>query len=199
MKDHWWWRPGWDVGRRFYTWHLTFDGQTDVHRAAAAYREGLAELPDLTLIPNRWLHLTMQGIGFVNEVDENTIQDIASAAATRLAQVPPAEVELGPAVIHPEAILLPARPEKPIHAVRNAIRAAIGDVLDDVPERAEGFTPHVSVAYNAADRQTEPVAQALAQLDIPPAKAHITSAELIMLHRDNRMYEWTPHTQVPLG
>ncbi|MGW1285682.1 hypothetical protein ACWD4N_18680 [Streptomyces sp. NPDC002586] len=28
-----------------------------------------------------------------------------------------------------------------LHAVRNAIRSAIGDILDEVPENADGFTP----------------------------------------------------------
>ncbi|MDT5026262.1 MAG: hypothetical protein QOE61_2688, partial [Micromonosporaceae bacterium] len=30
LRDHWYWRPGWSVGRRFYTWHLTFADQPDV-------------------------------------------------------------------------------------------------------------------------------------------------------------------------
>ncbi|MFD5815622.1 hypothetical protein [Streptomyces sp. NPDC127038] len=48
------------MGRRFYTWHLTFEGQDDVHRLAAEYRAALAPLGDsVTLIPDRWLHLTM--------------------------------------------------------------------------------------------------------------------------------------------
>jgi hypothetical protein len=42
MRNHWWWRPGWDVGRRYYTWHLTFGGQHDVHRLAAEYRAAIA-------------------------------------------------------------------------------------------------------------------------------------------------------------
>jgi hypothetical protein len=34
--DHWWWRPGWKHGRRFHTWHLTFDDAADVRRLARA-------------------------------------------------------------------------------------------------------------------------------------------------------------------
>jgi hypothetical protein len=37
MRDHWWWRPGWGVGRSFYTWHITFDDQPAVDRLAAEY------------------------------------------------------------------------------------------------------------------------------------------------------------------
>ncbi|MGW1463826.1 2'-5' RNA ligase family protein [Streptomyces sp. NPDC002308] len=201
MRDHWWWRPGWETGRRFYTWHLTFDGQEDVHRAAAAYRDGLAHLDGLTLIPDPWLHLTMQGIGFVDEVDAATVDQVVAAAGARLAAVPAFEIQLGagPVVLDPEAILLPALPSEPVHAVRDAVRAAIGDVLPEVPEQASGFRPHVSVAYSAGTGPVAPIAEALDALDVPAATARITFAELIVLGRDRQMYEWETYARVPLG
>lgn len=199
MRDHWWWRPGWDVGRRFYTWHLTFEGQEDVHRLAGEYRDRLVGVPRLTLIPNQWLHLTMQGIGFVGEVDQQTVRDIVAAATTRLAKIRAFDIELGQTVIDPEAVLLPASPAEPVRAVRNAIRAAIHDVVQPVPEQAEGFRPHVSVAYSAGAGPSEPIRQSLRTLAVRSATARITSAELIVLHRDNLMYEWVPYARVELG
>lgn len=83
--------------------------------------------------------------------------------------------------------------------VRDAIRAAIGDVLPEVPERAEGFRPHLSVAYSSSDGPAAPIHEALAAVTAPPAAARIRSAELIVLHRDNQMYEWAPFARVPLG
>jgi len=199
MRNHWWWRPGWSVGRRFYTWHLTFEGQDDVHRLAAEYRSALAPLGDaLTLIPDRWLHLTMQGIGFVGETKEQDVRAIVDAAQTRLASIPAFDAQIGPAVLDPEAVLLHVHPDGPVRAVRNAIRDAIGDVLGETPEKAEGFTPHVSVAYIAGDGPAEPIAQILNSLDVTPARARISSAELIVIHRDNQMYEWETFANVPL-
>jgi 2'-5' RNA ligase superfamily len=55
MRDHWWWRPGWRVGRSFSTWHVTFDDQPAVHRLAADYAPILNDLPTLDPIPVRWL------------------------------------------------------------------------------------------------------------------------------------------------
>ncbi|MFJ7147298.1 2'-5' RNA ligase family protein [Streptomyces sp. NPDC100445] len=200
MRNHWWWRPGWSVGRRFYTWHLTFEGQEDVHRLAAQYRDALAPLGDaLTPIPDQWLHLTMQGIGFVGEVQEQDVHAIVDAAKLRLASVPAFDVQIGPHVPDPEAILMHVHPDGPVHAVRSAIRSAIGDVLDEVPENTDGFTPHVSVAYSANDGPTEPITRALSGLDLTPAYARISSAELIVIHRDNQMYEWDSLATVPLG
>ncbi|MFE9552887.1 2'-5' RNA ligase family protein [Streptomyces sp. NPDC006692] len=199
MRDHWYWRPGWDVGRRFYTWHLTFDGQADVHRFAAAYRAVLAPVGGLDLVPDRWLHLTMQGIGFVGEVDEQDALGIAAAAKIRLADVPAFDFVLQAPVVDPEAILVPVQPEGPVRAVRDAIRSAIGDVLPDVPERAEGFRPHVSVGYSNSTGPAVPFATALAGASIAPAHGRITQAELIIIHRDHRMYEWESLAKVALG
>ncbi|MEH0660995.1 2'-5' RNA ligase family protein [Streptomyces stelliscabiei] len=200
MRNHWWWRPGWSVGRRFYTWHLTFEGQDDVHRIAAEYRSALAPLGDnLTPIPDQWLHLTMQGIGFVGEIKEQDLNAIVDAARTRLAAIPAFDVQIGPEVLDPEAVLLHVHPDGPVRTVRNTIRKAIGDVLDEVPENAEGFTPHVSVAYSAADGPAESIAQVLAGLALTPAQARISTAELIVIHRDNKMYEWEPFATVTLS
>ncbi|MET7390518.1 2'-5' RNA ligase family protein [Streptomyces sp. NPDC005529] len=199
MRNHWWWRPGWSVGRRFYTWHLTFEHQSDVHRLAAEYRSALAPLGDaLTPIPDRWLHLTMQGIDFVGEAKEEDVDAVVEAARARLAEVRVFDLKIGPAVLDPEAVLLHVHPDGPVRAVRDAIRAAIGDVLAEVPENADGFIPHVSVAYSAGDGPTAPVAQILDGLDLAPARARISSAELIVLHRDNQMYEWESYAAVPL-
>ncbi len=200
MRNHWWWRPGWAVGRRFYTWHLTFEGQQDVYRLAAEYRAALAPLGAvLTPVPDQWLHLTMQGIGFVGETEEDDVNAIVEAARPRFASVSPFEMELGRAVVDPEAILLAAEPDAPVRQVRDGIRAAIRDVLGNVPEKAEGFTPHVSVAYSAGDGPVTPVVEALKAVEFPPTKARCTSAELIVLHRDNQMYEWETFATVPLG
>ncbi|MGV9455393.1 2'-5' RNA ligase family protein [Streptomyces sp. NPDC003635] len=200
MRNHWWWRPGWSVGRRFYTWHLTFEGQGDMHRLAAEYRAVLAPLGDsLTLIPDQWLHLTMQGIGFVEEIKEADVHAIAEAAGAQLANVPAFDLKVGPAVVDPEAVLLPVHPDGPVRAVRDAIRTAIGDVLGDIPERAEGFAPHISVAYSASDGPADPIGRALSGFEAAPAQVRISTAELIVIHRDHAMYEWTPFARVPLG
>src|SRR5690242_16069657 len=74
-------------------------------------------------------------------------------------------------VLDPEARLLHARPDGPVRAVRNAIRNSIGDTLGEIPEKAEGFTPHVSVAYSAQDGPTSPITQILDGLNLSPAQA----------------------------
>ena len=200
MVDHWWWRPGWHKGIRFYAFHLTFGGtdQADVQRLMGAYRTALAGLPDLDLVPDRWLHLTMQGLGFADRLTDHQVDTVIQAARSALAAIPPFEVRLAAPVITPEAIESFAEPAEPVAAVRNAIRGAIRQVMD-VPEPADGFLPHVSIAYSNG---TLPYAIAQAALDnvtAVPATARITHANLIEMHRDNMMYEWENYASIYLG
>lgn len=38
VHDHWWWRPGWRLGRSFYASHITFTDQPEAARLVASYR-----------------------------------------------------------------------------------------------------------------------------------------------------------------
>ncbi|GAB3461482.1 2'-5' RNA ligase family protein [Actinophytocola sediminis] len=149
MRDHWWWRPGWRTGRSFYTWHITFADQPGAHDLAAGYSPALAGLPVIDPVPSRWLHLTLQGIGFTDEVTGADVDRIVSAARARCARLTPCTVTIGPARVDPETIQLPVRPPAPLAALRLAVRGAIGDVWgrDHVPEAASGFRPHVSLGF----------------------------------------------------
>lgn len=198
MADHWWFRPGWRPGRRFLTWHLTFADSPDLHRLAADYRKALAPLPGLDLVPDRWLHLTMQGLGFTDEVDPGDVDAIVEAGRERLAHVASFTLVFDRPSITPEAVQWRVDPAGP-NSVRNALRAAIGDVWTTVPEPADGFKAHVSNAYsNAVDPQA-PVQQALGQVESAPAAVHVGEAQLIVLGRDEHMYTWTTYASVALG
>jgi 2'-5' RNA ligase len=199
MRSHWWWRPGWRIGRSFYTWHITFAEQAEAARLVDDYAPVLAELPVLDPVPLRWLHLTMQGIGFTDEVSRGDVGRIISAAQKRCADLEPFAVTIGPAHVDPETIQMPVRPVEPLAAVRLAIRNAIGDVWDDVPERAEGWRPHVSLGYSNAAGPAEPVAAALAARGEHVAEVRVDAVSLIDLNRDRQAYEWTEVRSVTLG
>ncbi|MGH3930442.1 MAG: 2'-5' RNA ligase family protein [Pseudonocardiaceae bacterium] len=193
MRDHWWWRPGWRVGRSFYTWHVTFDDQPAAHQLAADYTPVLDDLPTVDPIPVQWLHLTMQGVGFTDETDRADVDAIVAAAQHRCAALTPFTITLGPARVDPEALMLPVRPPEPVAALRTAIRAAIADVWgpDTVPEDPHDFRPHVSLAYSNHTGPAEPITQRLAAHPLTSTEITIHRASLIELNRDHRAYEWT--------
>jgi 2'-5' RNA ligase len=200
MRDHWWWRPGWSVGRSFLAWHLTFPGDRDVARLARAY-QGHLHLPGLDPIPGRWLHLTLQGVGFRDEIADADVELLVAAARARLTRLEPFTLALGPAVVDPEVVRLQVHPAATVGQLRRQLRAAIGDVRgrDGVLEEEDAFTPHVSLAYSNGDAEMAPVVDALRALAPEPARALIGRVDLIALNRDHRQYEWSTHAQVLLG
>jgi 2'-5' RNA ligase len=202
LGDHWWWRPGWRVGRSFYTWHVTFEDDPAVAATAARWQAGLA-LPGLDLVPADGLHLTMQGIGFTDEVDPTDITQICEAARSRCTTLAPFTLTLGSADADPEGIPLAVRPWQPIRRLRATLREAIADVwgADRVPEDADGFRPHVTLAYSSGGTPASEVRDRLATLreSIAPVEIIVRAASLIRLNRDHKQYEWTTDARVALG
>lgn len=198
VRDHWWWRPGWEPGRRFFTFHFTFTAQPAVQLLAAGVRERLAAFAALDMVPGRWLHLTTQGIGFADEVSDGDVTAIASAARHRLLMVRPAEITVSAPRAASEGVASRITPEGALDPARDALRAAIGDVwgADKVPEARE-WSPHVSFAYANADADGGPYDAALGGLG--PVPVTVTAVELIRLGRDRRVYEWETIATLPLG
>jgi hypothetical protein len=95
-RDHWYWRPGWRVGRSFYTWHLTFQNAAEVAALAAYYQQQMP-LPSLDPVPAEGLHMTLQGVGFTDEVTDTDIQAITDHARERCSALEPFALTLGPA------------------------------------------------------------------------------------------------------
>ena len=193
MREHWW-RPGWRPGRRMYAWHVTFRDQPAVQDLAARARAVLRDVPRLELVPGPWLHLTVQDIGFSDEVSGDDLAAITAGARSRLATLSPAAVTIGRARVLDEGIGCDAHPAAALSPARDAVRAAIGDIW--APARVPGqadWWPHVSLAYATADGQL-----ALAGFD-EAAAITVTEIQLILLSRDGYRYEWETQATVRLG
>ncbi len=202
VRDHWWWRPGWRAGREFYTWHLTFPTAHNLHALVDAHQDQLRALPGLDMVPRQWLHLTMQGIGFTDEITEADAGQITAAARRRLHAIAAPRVTFHRALLRPEAVVLPATPATAVAQIRNAIRDAITDVTGtapDEPAASNGYVPHVTVAYANHDSPATPILAATEAVHAQPATVTIDTASLIILNRDHRFYQWRDHARAQLG
>jgi len=198
MANHWWWRPGWQVGTRFYAWHLTLDGQDEVHALADRYAESLRNVPTLDPIPSRWRHMTLQGLGQVEDVDDHTRDSVIEAVSKRLRDMEPIRSTFSRAAVFREAIALPPNNPPSYAELRREIRAGLADVLGVAPEAEAGFRAHVSLAYSNNDGDGLAIRQILDSTGVVPATATFTTVSLIRMHRDNRMYEWETVAEVQL-
>src|SRR5205814_1497997 len=186
LKEHWYWRPGWRAGRSYYTWHLTFSGQRVLHDLVRHVQAALS-VAGLDLVPVEGLHLTMQGVGFTDEVSRHDLDAIVAAVRQCCAGLGPMDLSLGPVDPDEEGVGLLVSPWGPIEDLRMAVRRGIGSVWDDVPEPAAGFRPHVTIAYSGAAVPTAPLRERLVPLlRLPPAKVRVDEAQLIALRRDDR-------------
>ncbi|HEY9408949.1 MAG TPA: 2'-5' RNA ligase family protein [Jiangellaceae bacterium] len=192
MRDHWWWRPGWRVGRRFYSIFATFERDDALHELIDTYQSALAPVSGLTMIPRQWRHLTIQGVGFVDEITPAELDAIVAAVGERLATMDTSEQGFGPLSVHQEALVLPAIPQEPLVAIKAAIRAGIASAIgsDRLDGPVDGFRPHVTVAYNDRDRDSDDVLTELAQLEVASVPIPIRTVQILEVDRDERMYRW---------
>lgn len=198
FRSHWWWRPGWGVGTRYYAWHLTFDDQPGLHRLVALYQAVLGAFPVLDPVPPPWLYLTTQGVGHVAEVPADDLGRMVDAVRARLATLPRLTGIFGPAELKHEGVEITPVDREPFRAVQRAIRQGMAKVLE-VPGDGGTFWPHVSLAYANGVAPIAPVRDALAAVALPPVAVTLGHATLIEMHRDHRQYEWRVMAAAPIG
>jgi len=104
VRNHWWWRPGWREGRHFHACHLTLDDQPQLRELVADYQQALTGMTGIDLIPPQWLHLTVQGIGFTDEISAAELVALDHALAAELGTINPPTVEFRYLTVYPEAI-----------------------------------------------------------------------------------------------
>jgi 2'-5' RNA ligase len=204
LADHWYWRPGWGIGTRYLTWHLLWDDQPALHRHAAGYREALHQFGDaLAVVPDQWLHLTMQGVGHSADVPASEVEALVAGATRRLTALGPPSLTFGAPRPHRETVGWTVEPAEGPGAVREALRDALvavrGPALEPEYNPGRPFVPHVTLAYATRDLPAQPVAEALETVDADPVTVTVRWASLIELHRDHRQYEWTVVARVPIG
>lgn len=200
MVSHWWWRPGWRVGRSFYTWHVTFRDDSAMAGLADQYRERLQEFPSLDALSTGQLHLTIQGIGFTDEVSDADLAAIVTATQTELAALPSRTVDAGPPYVDAETVQLALHPADLVDDVRAALRRGIAVVWGDdrVPEASSGYRPHVTLAYSNAEAERAEIASAVESVGRLTAAVRIDAVSLIRLNRDQARYDWTEVATAPL-
>jgi len=106
LTDHWWWRPGWRVGSRYYAWHLLLDDQPTLVQLAQRYQSAVAGFDALDPIPEPWLHITLQGVGHIEDVTGAELDRTFQAVGRRAAALRLEPLEFRRATIFGEGVVL---------------------------------------------------------------------------------------------
>jgi hypothetical protein len=181
-----------------YTFHVTFGALPQIPAFAAQVHERLRGIDGLDLVPGRWLHLTTQDVGFTDEVPAAEITAVAAEARSQLGHLAPPQLTVGPARVMDEGIACLVAPAAALRPLRTGLRAAIAAVRGPtaLPDAEEWF-PHVSLAYSHAVGPADACHAALAGED-RTAGIEVGSVQLIILGRDQRLYEWVTVADIPL-
>jgi 2'-5' RNA ligase len=201
--DHWWWRPGWKLGKSFYTWHVTFDNDSPAGQLVELFAPTLSQIPTMDPVAREGLHITIQGIGFTDDVAAADVQRISEAAATYLSQRQPFDALIGPSSVDKETIGMPIANPASFRDIRDDLQHAIANVWgpDQVPERGDRFQPHLSLAYSTGVASMTDLRNLLTRNELSGIEIvqPVTVVSLIALNRDNHRYEWREITKVALG
>jgi 2'-5' RNA ligase len=149
-RDHWWWRPGWRKGRSFYTWHITFSTSDPIRQIVSSCGPIISGINTLDPVDNDGIHLTLQGIGFADEVSSVDIAEIVASTLHRCARLEPIKARVDGPRVDEEAVHMNVHPVEQIARVKLALRNGIGDVWghENVPETMDGFRPHITLSYS---------------------------------------------------
>lgn len=168
---------------------------------ARAHHELLAEYGErLGVIPEEWLHSTVQGIH--HTVDNDQMDQLRQALANKMRDVKPFPVQLGPVWPGITAVTVAVYPEDGMAALNDRVRAA----ADDVPgislrKREQRFWAHASLSYVRQDFDSDPLNRALRALRPPRADITIDRVHLVnqYQHPDKGYYTWDVVEELPLG
>ncbi|MEV5895793.1 2'-5' RNA ligase family protein [Nonomuraea fuscirosea] len=205
VRSHWWPREGWWPGRLVYTWHLTFEGAPQLHRLAERYQQALAAVGGHDPVPAQWLHLTVQSVGWVDEVSDERLEQVIRAVAVRLGRLAPVEVTFDRPAVMGEGVALTPAPAEPLREIWGEIRNGVAEVAGEAPmaaEQVEGFHPHVSLTYINTPGMARPYVEALSGVDAEPVRVNVDRVTLIVQNRvlePEWVYRWSTHAVVPLG
>jgi 2'-5' RNA ligase len=200
LADHWV-RADWPSSRHYVTWYVVFRDPA-VHAYAARFQRELADLDYLDPIPADGLHMTIQGVAYRDQLDDDQINAIARRGVERCAELAPFDLCLGPISGFRAGTFVRAEPWAPVKRLRERLRGAIADVLgaDALAPDAAPFKPHMSITYCHADAPAAPLIERLARLRNDERVATtIHSVELLDLYRHDLAYHWTTIASVPLG
>jgi 2'-5' RNA ligase len=189
------------MGTRFYAFHLAVGESADLARLVAVYQEALRDMVGFDPIPREWLHITMQGLAFVDDISAEDLASVVKTARTALAQLEPFTLVFNRPLIRPEALVLVPEDVKPLNDLRNTVRSAIENALGQgtLDLGSTDFQPHVSFAYVNADQAAAEALTALEGVESTPTRFRVDEVPLIEMHRDNRMYEWRSLQTIQLG
>ena len=195
LVNHWVDQAEWHGGRRLLAFYLTFARVNAVAEYAALYQEQLRGVGGLDLVDRTWLHLTILGAAFVDEVDESAVRRLATAATEITDDESPFDVTLGPPRPVMDAVWMPVETGRPLGGLRDRLsRAVVGTLKREpyaLPLPPEGFRPHLTIAYaRPGGPSYREIEARVNRVRAPHVTTQVSTISLIRLRREPNRWSW---------
>ncbi len=195
LTGHWHELDGWNRHRALLACYLTFEDQPELHAVIDAYQTPLKGLRELDPILPQWLHATVQGVAFADELTDGSAALIGERLADSLKTQRPIGLVTGEPIAGSSGLYLQVAPAAPIAQLRQLVRDATWDVLGtaahDLPGQEHAvFDPHVSFMYANAAISLRQIWDRLSAVTHAPARFDVYSLSMVMLHRDDQDRRW---------
>lgn len=202
-SDHFWWRPGWQPGRSYLTWHVVVGDDPGAVAALAPLRDALHGLDHLAPVPDRRLHVTGPGVGFTDTVGQEERTAMVAGVRAALAGTTPLRVHLDSPWVAEQAVGVSAdvAGRRSLTDLRDRIEQAMTGVGLQAPglQDQEAYRPHVSLAYSTGPAPTLPAHAALEAAWAGAVPLHVHRVSLLALQMEPPGYTWDVMAQVDLG
>jgi 2'-5' RNA ligase len=199
MVNRWECRPEPKPGQGQLYWHILFGDEPQLQALATIAQERLASFPGLHLTPKKWLHLTIMLVGFAEDFTAAEIKDMRVRARHLLSGMPPVNVTFSKVLYHPEAIVLGLKPTGALDPVFKAVRDATYSATGRSETTDDGsWNPHVTLAYSTVAQSASPIVHALGR-ELPRREVTVTHVSLIVQKGPERLWDWSPVEEIPLG
>lgn len=198
MMSHWD-RAGWWPGRSGYYWYLTFEDASPLRSLATRCQQVFAEHVGFDLVPTNDLHMTLDRIGFEDEVTKSQLSLISRGVELAASQWAPLTITVGPLAGSSGALSFSASPKDSINTLRLEL-SRVSQQFSEAVLSEPAFRPHIGIAYCNSSLPAGPIIETVSQLrQIAPIQVPVTQVSLVRLTRLERAYRWSVHQRVRLG
>jgi len=204
LVNHWIDMPEWSPSRELWAFYLTFGQESLLHSAVRNYHGQMKQTPGLDTIEAEWLHLTLQGIAFSDEVGNTSIAAITELLAPQIAQTPIPTLTAQRLEVDLDSIIIPVAPTQPLTELRQLIRDTASTILGpsplyQLPGPRIGFAPHISLAYAYSSVSEAALASLMESLKPVPVDLNVKHLSLIRLKREPRRWSWSYERRLPFS
>ena len=127
------------------TFHLTMERADAVRGLARSVRPALERFELVDPVPEPWLHLTMNGLGFADEVPDDRLEAVADEVFALWSSLDDPVLRFTHLFVGLEGAMLVAERSDWLMALARAQRAAVDRLLG--PREWGDFWPHASLCY----------------------------------------------------